>query len=63
MNIFSSDARSYSLITESQTPMYNFLKVRNSGQANKSSWWIPRHTEAKKDAVTGDTPRGVGSKH
>lgn len=34
-----------------------------SGQANKGSWWIPRHTEAKKDVVTDEILRGVGSKH
>jgi hypothetical protein len=34
-----------------------------SGQANKGSWWIPRHTAAMKDAVTGETSRGVGSEH
>jgi len=28
----------------------------------KGSWWIPRHTEAKKDVVTDDMLRGVGSK-
>ena len=33
------------------------------GQAKKSSWWIPRRTEAKKDVVTDDMLRGVGSKH
>lgn len=34
-----------------------------NGQAMKGSWWIPRHTEAKKDVVTDDTLRGAGSKH
>jgi hypothetical protein len=33
-----------------------------NGQATKGLWWIPRHTEAKKDAITGETLRGVGSK-
>ena len=32
------------------------------GQARKGSWWIPRHTEAKKDVVTDEMLRGVGSK-
>ena len=32
-------------------------------QAMKGEWWIPRHTEAKKDVVTDETLRGVGSKH
>ena len=32
------------------------------GQVTKGSWWIPRHTEAKKDVVTDDMLRGVGSK-
>ena len=33
------------------------------GQATKGSRWIPRHTEAKKDAVTGDMLWGAGSMH
>ena len=32
------------------------------GQANKSYWWIPRHAAAKKDVVTNEKLRGVGSK-
>ena len=36
--------------------------VTLSGQATKGLRWIPRHTEAKKDVVTDDTHRGVGSK-
>ena len=34
-----------------------------SGQAMKGLRWIPRHTEAKKDVVTDDMLRGVGSRH
>lgn len=36
--------------------------VKKSGQATKSLWWIPRHTEAKKDVATDETFRGAGSK-
>ncbi len=32
------------------------------GQATKSLWWIPRHTEAMKDVATDETLRGAGSK-
>ncbi len=32
-------------------------------QARKGEWWIPRHTEAKKDVVTDEKLRGAGSKH
>jgi hypothetical protein len=48
----------------SQTSMKSTdLRLVDSGQAKKGLWWIPRHTEAKKDVVTDDMRRGVGSKH
>jgi hypothetical protein len=39
-----------------QTPIYS------SSQVIKGLWWIPRHTAAKKDVVTDEMFRGVGSK-
>ena len=36
-------------------------KQSANGQATKGERWIPRHTEAKKDVVTDDMLRGVGS--
>ena len=37
--------------------------ISKKGQATKGSRWIPRHTEAKKDAVTSDILWGAGSRH
>ena len=37
-------------------------KTDERGQATKGSRWIPRHTEAMKDVVTDETPRGAGNK-
>ena len=39
------------------------LLISKKGQATKGSRWIPRHTEAKKDAVTSDILWGAGSRH
>jgi len=33
------------------------------GQDKKGVWWMPRRQEAKKDAVSGETPRGAASEH
>ena len=35
----------------------------NNGQDTKGVWWMPRYQEAKKDAASGETPRGAASKH
>ena len=32
-------------------------------QVEKGTRWMPWHREAKKDAATGETPRGAGSTH
>ena len=33
------------------------------GQDKKGVWWMPWRQKAKKDAASGDTPRGAASEH
>jgi len=44
----------------SQSKMRKFSR---KGQDKKSVWWMPRRQEAKKDAASGETPRGAASEH
>ena len=37
-------------------------KTLAQGQDNKGIWWMPWCQEAKKDAASGEMPRGVASK-
>ena len=46
-----------------EVSQYGAVTFIKEGQATKGSRWIPRHTEAKKDAVTSDMLWGVGSRH
>jgi hypothetical protein len=36
-------------------------RTNTKRQVAKGTRWMPRHREAKKDAATGETPRGAGS--
>ena len=33
------------------------------GQDKKGVWWMPWRQKAKKDAASGETPRGAASEH
>ncbi len=43
--------------------MRKFSREVKIGQDTKGVWWMPWYQEAKKDAASGETPRGAASEH